>query len=180
MASQWSYVWRGTISIASTVALLNELVDDDVWAIDTRDAKAIQTWISGNAILWGPEIFGPAITRATGLGGVAAGASIAGGVALGVATTFAIIEVTAPTKKRKEYMREKAIDLFAPQFLGGKSFDELDYFGTLFEGGRILGENISSGIGNWYEETKQEMLHGKPDTIREAWDEFWSVRRFTL
>lgn len=180
MASQWSYVWRGTISIASTVVLLNELVDDDVWDVDTRDAKAIQTWITTNAILWGPEIFGPAITRVTGLGGGAAAASIAGGYALGVATTFAIIELTAPTQKRKEYMREKAIDLFAPQFLGGQSFEELDYFGTLKEGGEILGDNITSGIGNWYEESKQKILHKEPSTLREAWDEFWRIRRFTL
>jgi hypothetical protein len=151
-----------------------------VWEIDTRDSKAIQTWISGNAILWGPELFGPAITRVTGLGGVAAGASIAGGYALGVATTFAIIEVTSTTQTQKEYRREKAIDLFAPQFLGGQSFEELDYFGTLYEGGKILGEDIGSKIGNWYEESKQKILHKEPSTLREAWDEFWRIRRFTL
>jgi len=143
MASQWSYVWRGGISLASTVVLLNELTDDD---FDYGDVRAIEAWIWGNAMLWGPELFGPMISKWTGLKAVPAASSVAAGYALGVAATFAVIEVTAPTESRKEYMQGKAADLFLPQFAGGESFEELDYFGTLYEGGKVLGRKIQEEI----------------------------------
>lgn len=143
MASQWSYVWRGGLSFFSTIYLLNELTDDE---FDNDDLLAIRGWIWGNAFLWGPELFGPTITRWTGLKAVPAASSVATGYALGVAATFAVIELTAPTPARKESMRESAVDLFAPQFLGGESWEELDYFGTIAEGAGVGAELIKQDL----------------------------------
>jgi len=151
MASQWSYVWRGGLSFFSTIYLLNELTDDE---FDNDDLLAIRGWMWGNTLLWGPELFGPIITRWTGLKAVPATLSVAAGYGLGVATTFAIIELTAPTPERKESMRESAVDLFAPQFLGGESWEELDYFGT-----------IAEGVGVGAELIKQDLIEKKNLTI---------------
>jgi len=151
MASQWSYVWRGGLSFFSTIYLLNELTDDE---FDNDDLLAIRGWMWGNTLLWGPELFGPIITRWTGLKAVPATLSVATGYGLGVATTFAIIEATAPTQERKESMRESAVDLFAPQFLGGESWEELDYFGT-----------IAEGVGVGAELIKQDLIEKKNLTI---------------
>jgi len=147
----WSYVWRGGLSFFSTIALLNELTDDE---FDNEDLLALRGWFWGNLTLWSPEIFGPSITRLTGLKPMPFVASAAAGYGLGVATTFAIIELTAPTPERKESMRESAVDLFAPQFLGGESWEELDYFGT-----------IAEGVGVGAELIKQDLIEKKNLTI---------------
>lgn len=139
MAGQWSYVWRGGITLASTVVLLNELSDED---FNFEDVRAIEAYLWGNALLWGPELFGSAITKYTGLKAVPAASSVALGYGLGVAATFAVIEATAPTQSRKAKMQDRAEALFLPQFAGGESFEELDYFGTLYEGGKVLGRKI--------------------------------------
>lgn len=41
-------------------------------------------------------------------------------------------------------------------------------------------QDIQSSSASWYQSTKEEMLYGEPMTVGEAWNEFWSVRRFTL
>lgn len=151
----WSYVWRGSISLSSTVVLLNELTDED---FNFEDVTAVETWIWGNAFLWGPELFGPSITRFTGLkAGPFAGAA-AGGYVLGVAGTFAAIELTADSPEQKASMQADAKALFLPQFLGGSSFEELDYFGTLKEGGKVVKDEITRELRKYWNITAPRRL----------------------
>lgn len=148
----WSYVWRGTISLSSTVALLNVLTDDEVDKWDK--AKATGSWATANTLLWGPELFGPSITRFTGLRAMPFAGYAAVGVGLGVAGTFAAIELTADTPEQKASMQESARDLFLPQFAGGKSWEELDYFGILWEGGKVVKDEIAADLKKYWNITR--------------------------
>jgi len=142
MPWEWSRWHRGSLTLLSTIWLVNEYTDDE-W--NEEDIAATRAWLWANAILWGPELFGGIATKIWG-SPPAAYFSVAGGYALGVAGTYVAIELTASSAAQKASMQEDAWDLFAPQFLGGESFEELDYFGTLAEGGSIAYDLIKKDV----------------------------------
>jgi len=142
MPWEWSRWHRGTITLLSTIYLLNEYTDDE-W--NYEDVAATRAWLWGNTILWGPELFGGVATKVWGSPPAAYG-SVAAGIALGIAGTYAAIEITADSPKQKKSMQASAKALFAPQFLGGESWEELDYFGTLQEGGSIAYDLIKKDV----------------------------------
>lgn len=142
MPWEWSRWHRGSITLLSTIYLLNEYTDEE-W--NYEDVAATRAWLWGNAILWGPELFGGTATKIWGSPPAAYG-SVAAGIGLGIAGTYLVIELTADTPEEKKSMRADAKALFAPQFLGGKSWEELDYFGTLAEGGSIAYDLIKKDV----------------------------------
>jgi len=144
----WSYWHRGTISLASTVALLNVLTDEEIDKWDK--AKATGSWATANALLW-PELWITPIAKGIGFKGPAPlYLAVAAGVGLGVAGTFVAIELTADSPEQKASMQEDARDLFLPQFAGGKSWDELDYFGTLWEGGSVVVDEVATVLKKYW------------------------------
>lgn len=166
---EWSYWHRGSITLLSTIYLLNEYTDEE---FNYEDVAATQAWLWGNAILWGPELFGGTAANVWGSAPAAYG-SVAAGLALGVAGTYAAIELTSSTPAQKKTMREDAKDLFAPQFLGGKSWEELDYFGTVAEGAGIAYTLIKQDVIE-----KKNLTLGLIDTGVDILKGEWEKTRF--
>lgn len=156
----WSYWYRGTVSLASTVALLNVLTDDEADKWDK--AKATGNWATANALLW-PELWITPVGKAIGFKGPAPlYLAVAAGIGLGVAGTFAAIELTADSPEQKESMQADAKALFLPQFAGGESWEKLDYFGTLWEGGKVVKDEITRELKRFWNITSPRRLFWAP------------------
>jgi len=152
----WSIWHRGSLSIASTVVLANVLSDEDTSAWTA--VRAVEAWGWTNALLWGPELFGPVATKVGFKGPAQVYGAVAAGYVLGVAGTFAAIELTADSPEQKASMQADAKALFLPQFLGGESWEELDYFGTLVEGGKVVKDEITRELAKYWNITAPRRL----------------------
>lgn len=156
MSWKWSVWHRGTISLASTVVMLNVLTDKEL--SKTTRISSLYGWVGTNALLWAPELIAPIGGKAGFKGPAQLYGAAAAGYVIGAAGTFAAIELTADSPEQKASMQADAKALFLPQFLGGESWEELDYLGTLVEGGRVVKDEITRELRRYWNITKPQKL----------------------